>query len=115
MTNKEQSKGNKVISNRLNDNEFVTLHNLTKNYGIFRALDSISLGIKEGEIFGYIGPNGAGKTTTMKILVGLITEFQGEVSIGDLQVPKRKDEIHRLRLSAPERCLPRMAHRKPSA
>jgi ABC-2 type transport system ATP-binding protein len=85
-----------VISNRLNDNEFVTIHNLTKNYGTFRALDSISLGIKEGETFGYIGPNGAGKTTTMKILVGLITEFQGEVSIGGLQVPKRKDEIHKL-------------------
>ena len=96
MRNKEQFKGTKVISNQLNDNEFVTLHNLTKSYGTFRALDSISLGIKEGEIFGYIGPNGAGKTTTMKILVGLITEFQGEVSIGGLQVPKRKDEIHKL-------------------
>ena len=32
--------------------------------------------LKRGEIFGYIGPNGAGKTTTMKILVGLITDFQ---------------------------------------
>jgi ABC-2 type transport system ATP-binding protein len=96
VRNKEQTKGTKVISNRLNDNEFVTLHNLTKTYGTFRALDSISVGIKEGEIFGYIGPNGAGKTTTMKILVGLITEFQGEVSIGGLQVSKRKNEIHKL-------------------
>lgn len=56
----------------------------------------MSFDIKEGEIFGYIGPNGAGKTTTMKILVGLITDFQGEVSIGGYQVPKRKDEIHKL-------------------
>jgi ABC-2 type transport system ATP-binding protein len=96
VRNKEQFKGTKVIRNQLNDNEFVTLHNLTKTYGTFRALDSISVGIKEGEIFGYIGPNGAGKTTTMKILVGLITDFQGEVSIGGLQVPKRKDEIHKL-------------------
>jgi ABC-2 type transport system ATP-binding protein len=96
MRNKGEIKGTKVISNRLNDKEFVTLHNLTKTYGAFRALDSISVGIKEGEIFGYIGPNGAGKTTTMKILVGLITEFKGEVSIGGLQVPKRKDEIHKL-------------------
>src|SRR5659263_705257 len=93
---KNNPRGTEVISNRLNDDEFVKLHNLTKSYGTFRALDSISLGIKEGEIFGYIGPNGAGKTTTMKILVGLITEFQGEVSIGGLQVPKRKDEIHKL-------------------
>ena len=94
--NKEQTKGIKVINNPLNNNEFVTLHSLTKSYGAFRALDSISLGIKEGEIFGYIGPNGAGKTTTMKILVGLITNFQGEVSIGGFEVPRRKDEIHKL-------------------
>lgn len=83
--------------NRLNDsNEFVALRNVTKNFGSFRALNEISFGIKEGEIFGYIGPNGAGKTTTMKILVGLISDFQGEVSIGGYQVPKRKDEIHKL-------------------
>jgi ABC-2 type transport system ATP-binding protein len=69
---------------------------VTKSFGSFRALNSISFGIKEGEIFGYIGPNGAGKTTTMKILVGLISDFQGEVSIGGYQVPKRKDEIHKL-------------------
>ncbi|MCX6643789.1 MAG: ABC transporter ATP-binding protein [Candidatus Bathyarchaeota archaeon] len=86
-----------MTSNRLNDsNEFVVLHNVTKSFGSFRALNSISFGIKEGEIFGYIGPNGAGKTTTMKILVGLISDFQGEVSIGGYQVPKRKDEIHKL-------------------
>ena len=86
-----------MTSNSLNDsNEFVVLHNVTKSFGSFRALNGISFGIKEGEIFGYIGPNGAGKTTTMKILVGLISDFQGEVSIGGYQVPKRKDEIHKL-------------------
>ena len=86
-----------MTSNSLNDsNEFVVLHNVTKSFGSFRALNSISFGIKEGEIFGYIGPNGAGKTTTMKILVGLISDFQGEVSIGGYQVPKKKDEIHKL-------------------
>ena len=76
--------------------EFVVLKNLTKNYGVFRALDNVSFDIKEGEIFGYIGPNGAGKTTTMKILVGLTTDFQGEVLIGGYKMPKQKDEIHKL-------------------
>lgn len=86
-----------MTSKRLNDsNEFVVLRDVTKSFGSFLALNSISFGIKEGEIFGYIGPNGAGKTTTMKILVGLISDFQGEVSIGGYQVPKRKDEIHKL-------------------
>jgi ABC-2 type transport system ATP-binding protein len=66
---------------------FVSLQNVTKAYGAFRALDNISLDIQEGEIFGYIGPNGAGKTTTMKILVGLISEFHGQVTIGGYQAP----------------------------
>jgi ABC-2 type transport system ATP-binding protein len=77
-------------------NSFVTIQNLTKTFGNFHALNNISLDIKEGEIFGYIGPNGAGKTTTMKILVGLISTFQGTVTLGGYQVSKNKDEIHRL-------------------
>jgi ABC-2 type transport system ATP-binding protein len=77
-------------------NAFVVLRDVSKSYDHFRALDNISFEIKEGEIFGYIGPNGAGKTTTMKILVGLISDFQGEVFIGGYQVPKQKDEIHKL-------------------
>src|SRR5450756_1428209 len=79
----------------IND-EFVVIQNVTKNYNSFRALDNVSFSIKKGEIFGYIGPNGAGKTTTMKILIGLITDFQGEVLIGDYRVPKQKNEIHKL-------------------
>ena len=79
-----------------NTSEFVVIRNLAKSFAGFYALNDVSFDIKEGEIFGYIGPNGAGKTTTMKILVGLITDFQGEVSIGGYQVPKRKDEIHKL-------------------
>ncbi len=85
-----------MTSSPNNTNEFVVIRNLAKSFGGFPALNDVSFDIKEGEIFGYIGPNGAGKTTTMKILVGLITDFQGEVSIGGYQVPKRKDEIHKL-------------------
>jgi ABC-2 type transport system ATP-binding protein len=75
---------------------FVTIQNLTKKFGNFRALNNVSLEIKEGEIFGYIGPNGAGKTTTMKILVGLISNFQGEVTIGGYNATKNREEIHKL-------------------
>jgi len=77
-------------------NPFMALRGVSKNYYSFSALNNVSFEIKEGEIFGYIGPNGAGKTTTMKILVGLLSDFQGEVTIGGYQVPKQKDEIHKL-------------------
>jgi ABC-2 type transport system ATP-binding protein len=84
-------------SNSSNDeNPFVVLRGVSKNYFNFRALDNISFEINEGEIFGYIGPNGAGKTTTMKILVGLISDFQGEVLIGGCRIPKQKEEVHKL-------------------
>lgn len=81
----------------MNSNDvFISLRNVTKAYGAFRALDKVSFGIREGEVFGYIGPNGAGKTTTMKILVGLISDFQGEVMIDGYQVPKQKEKVHQL-------------------
>ena len=79
-----------------NSNACVVLRGVSKDYSGFRALDDVSFEIKEGEIFGYIGPNGAGKTTTLKILVGLINDFRGEVHIGEFQVPKQKFEAHKL-------------------
>ena len=74
----------------------VVLREVTKDYIGIRALDRVSFEIKEGEIFGYIGPNGAGKTTTLKILVGLINDFWGEVHINQYQLPKQKLEAHKL-------------------
>ncbi len=76
--------------------DFVSIQNLTKDYGSFRALNAVSFGIKEGEIFGYIGPNGAGKTTTMKILVGLINPLYGQAAIGGFDIAKQKQETHKL-------------------
>ncbi len=78
------------------DNGFIVLNGVSKKFGDLLALDGISFEVKEGEIFGFIGPNGAGKTTTMKILVGLVSDFEGEASVGGYRVPERRDEIHRL-------------------
>ena len=80
----------------IGSNSFVSLRGVSKNYYNFLALGDVSFEIKEGEIFGYIGPNGAGKTTTMKILVGLLSDFQGEVFIGGYRIPKQNAEIHNL-------------------
>lgn len=60
----------------------VQAENLVKTYeGGTRALDGFSLSAFEGEILGLIGPNGAGKTTTIKILVGLLLQDEGRVTI----------------------------------
>ena len=68
------------LSKRESIIEFI---NVSKNYKDIQALREASFSIKQGDIFGYIGPNGAGKTTTLKILVGLISDYSGEVKINN--------------------------------
>ena len=55
--------------------------NLTKRYGDFTALESLSISLDRGRILGFIGPNGAGKTTTIKILVGLSRATSGKATV----------------------------------
>lgn len=59
----------------------ITIRHLNKNYGEKQVLKDINLTIESGQIIGYIGPNGAGKSTTVKILTGIIQEYQGEVMV----------------------------------
>ena len=59
----------------------ISLHNVYKNYGSKQVLKGINLSIYPGQVIGYIGPNGAGKSTTVKILCGLINDYEGEVVI----------------------------------
>ncbi len=70
------------------DKESVILtRNLTKIYRDFwgrkkvRALNSLSMEVVKGEVFGLLGPNGSGKTTTLKLLLGLLFPTEGEVTI----------------------------------
>ena len=55
---------------------------LTKEYGAFRALDSLRLEIPAGEIFGLLGPNGSGKSTTLRLFLGMIQPTGGAARIG---------------------------------
>src|SRR5258708_1390593 len=59
----------------------IEIHNLTKKYDDFTAVDDISLTAVPGEIFGFLGPNGAGKTTTIRILAGLSLPTAGRVTV----------------------------------
>ncbi len=61
--------------------ELLNLENLTKNFGSFTAVNSVSLKLGAGEIYGFLGPNGAGKTTTIKMLAGLLQPSGGAITI----------------------------------
>jgi ABC-2 type transport system ATP-binding protein len=74
----------------------IELENVTKFYGKLKAVDSLSLKIPEGEIFGFIGPNGAGKTTTIKMLATLLLPSAGKITIGGINAEVQPREIRRL-------------------
>ncbi len=65
----------------------ISIRNLSKDYRDFwgrpkvKALKSLTMEVRKGEVFGLLGPNGSGKTTTMKLLLGLLFPTEGEISI----------------------------------
>jgi len=77
-------------------NSVISVSNLSKFYGDFKALDSISFTVDKGWVYGYLGPNGAGKTTTIRTLLGLLRPDEGEVQIAG--VSPHKDPIQALRI-----------------
>lgn len=67
----------------------INIKDLTKSYGSNKALDAVSLDIKQG-MFGLLGPNGAGKTTLMRILTTLLKKDGGRVTINGIQLEDTK-------------------------
>lgn len=71
----------------MSENAVIEIRNLTKVYRDFwgrpkvRAVNSLSLDVKKGEVFGLLGPNGSGKTTTIKMLLGLLFPTEGDIRI----------------------------------
>lgn len=59
----------------------VLTERLSKRYGSFPALDSVSLRVPTGSLFGFLGPNGAGKSTTIRILLGLLRSTAGRATV----------------------------------
>ena len=59
----------------------IELDELTRDFDGFRAVDSLTLGVPQGEVYGFLGPNGAGKTTTLKMLAGLLSPTSGQAKV----------------------------------
>lgn len=70
----------------------ISVKNLTKYYGDFKALNGISFEIKSGEIVGILGPNGAGKSTTLRILTCYLNPTDGDAIIDGKSI--LNDEIN---------------------
>ncbi len=66
------------------------IENVSKRYqkGAVKAVDSLTLRINAGEIFGFLGPNGAGKTTTLKMVVGLLRPDEGSIRVNGIDVQR---------------------------
>ena len=73
-------------------NSVITTRNLSKTFTV-PVLQNINLDIKAAEIIGYIGPNGAGKSTTIKILTGIISDFDGEATVLGFDIRKEALEV----------------------
>src|SRR3954447_10461415 len=54
---------------------------LSKRYGDRLAVDSVSLTVRRGEVYGFLGPNGAGKTTTLRMVLGLVRPSSGRATV----------------------------------
>jgi ABC-2 type transport system ATP-binding protein len=71
----------------------IALENLTKKFGELTAVESLTLHVEKGEVFGFLGPNGAGKTTTIRMLCCLISKTSGNARIGDYEIGNKKDSL----------------------
>ena len=64
----------------------IKVNGVTKRFGEKVAVNNANFEVKPGEIFGFLGPNGAGKTTTIKMIVGLLSPDQGNISVSGVNV-----------------------------
>jgi ABC-2 type transport system ATP-binding protein len=65
----------------------VDVDNVVKSFGTQRALDGVTLRVREGEIYGLLGPNGSGKTTLIRAIVGLVAPDSGTVTVLGRRIP----------------------------
>ena len=59
----------------------IKMHNVSKYYGKFKALSSLTLNVEENQIYAFIGPNGAGKSTAIRLMLGILNPSEGYVEV----------------------------------
>jgi ABC-2 type transport system ATP-binding protein len=66
---------------KMNSDTLISVQNLSRDYGNFRAVNQINFEVKRGQVLGFLGPNGAGKTTTMQMITGTLAPTMGQISV----------------------------------
>lgn len=74
----------------------ISVQDLVKNYGNFKAVKGISFDVYQGEIFGLLGPNGAGKSTTLEIIETLRPKTSGKIFVDGIDLDKQPNEIKKI-------------------
>jgi ABC-2 type transport system ATP-binding protein len=82
----------------------INVQNLTRTYGLVRAVDDVSFTIHPGEIVGLLGHNGAGKSTIMKMMTGFLEPTSGSISVEQLQMVRDRRAIQARIGYLPENC-----------
>ncbi|UQD56605.1 ABC transporter ATP-binding protein [Flavobacterium sp. K5-23] len=77
----------------MNIEKIISVKNLSKKFGGFTAVNSISFEVSKGEIFGFLGANGAGKTTAMKMLIGISKPTSGEATVAGFDVKNNSEMV----------------------
>lgn len=73
----------------------IDVHDLTRRFGSFLAVDAVSFQVERGEIFGYLGANGAGKSTTIRMLCGLLAPSSGDAVVAGHRVSTDPEGVKR--------------------
>jgi ABC-2 type transport system ATP-binding protein len=80
----------------------IVVQEVTKFFGLQKALDNVSFEVSTGEIAGFLGPNGAGKSTMMKIITGFIPATGGKVYVNGLEAGTDNLEVRKITGYLPE-------------
>ena len=73
----------------------IEVKDLTRRFGSFTAVDSISVNVEAGEVFGFLGANGAGKTTAIKVLIGLLEPTSGSARVAGFDVLTQSEDVRK--------------------
>ncbi len=71
----------------------ISVHNLTKRFGDFLAVNNVSFQVGKGEIFGFLGANGAGKSTTIRMLCGLLSSTSGTATVAGYEINQQPEKV----------------------